>query len=167
MAFPPPSKLGIYPGSFHPLTVAHAAIVDAAIDQLDLQRLDLVVSRAAFDKPHLDRHLDARVDALERFAATRGNVGVAVSEHRLIADLARGYDAVVMGADKWHQLHELRFYESDPTRRDLALAALPQVAVAPRAGWSTPDEHLLVLPAEFAEVSASAVRAGRHDWRAG
>ena len=82
------------------------------------------------------------------------------------AEVARGYDAVVMGADKWHQLHELRFYDHDPRARDRALASLPRVAVAPRDGWTVPEQHRLHLPAEFGEVSATAVREGRHEWRA-
>ena len=102
-----PARLGVYPGSFHPLTIAHVAIIDAALQQLDLARLDLSISRAAFDKSHLDAHLGERVDALRRSFTHRLEVGVIVTEHRLIADVARGYDAVVMGADKWHQLHEL------------------------------------------------------------
>ena len=160
-------RRGIYPGSFHPLTVAHVAIIDAALDQRRLDRLDLAISRHAFDKGHLSDQLDQRIEALAGFADGRTDVGVVVSEHRLIADLAAGYDAVVMGADKWHQLHELRFYDGDPGARSAALASLPEVAVAPRHGWTTPGEHQLWLPPEFAEVSASAVRAGRNEWRAG
>ena len=94
-----PARFGVYPGSFHPLTVAHVAIIDAALQQLDLARLDLSISRAAFDKSHLDTHLGERVDALRRSFNDRLEVGVIVTGHRLIADVARGYDAVVMGAD--------------------------------------------------------------------
>lgn len=160
-------RRGIYPGSFHPLTVAHVAIIDAALDQRRLDRLDLAISQDAFDKAHLSDRVDQRLAALRRFAVGRDDLGIVVSERRLIADLADGYDAVVMGADKWHQLHELRFYGGDPAARDAALASLPELAVAPRSGWSTPAEHRLLLPPEFAEVSASAVRAGRTEWRAG
>ena len=161
-----PARLGVYPGSFHPLTIAHVAIIDAALQQLDLARLDLSISRAAFDKSHLDAHLGERVDALRRSFTHRLEVGVIVTEHRLIADVARGYDAVVMGADKWHQLHELRFYDGGVSARDAALASLPDVAVAPRRGWSAPPEHRLHLSPNFEGVSATAVRAGRDEWRA-
>lgn len=159
-------RRGVYPGSFDPLTVAHVAVVNAAIAQLDLDRLDLAISRSAFDKEHLDEAIEDRTIALRRSFQHRAEIGVVVSDHRLIAELASGYDVVVMGADKWHQLHELRFYDDDPERRDAALAALPRVAVAPRTGWTTPDEHRLHLAVEFADVSATEVRAGRHDWRA-
>ena len=32
------------------------------------------------------------------------------TDEQLIADLAEGYDVCVIGADKWHQLHDLTFY---------------------------------------------------------
>lgn len=159
-------RRGIYPGSFHPLTVAHVAVIGAALEQRRLDRLDLAISQAAFDKAHLSEQIEQRAAALHRFADGRSDIGIVVSQHRLIADLAVGYDAVVMGADKWHQLHELRFYGGDQAAQRAALASLPEVAVAPRQGWSTPGEHRLWLPPEFAEVSATAVRAGRTDWRA-
>lgn len=162
----PGHRRGIYPGSFHPLTVAHVAIIDAALQQRRLDRLDLAISRDAFDKAHLGNRLDERVEALRRFAQQRVDIGVVISEGRLIAEVAAGYDAVVMGADKWHQLHELRFYDGDPAARDAALQSLPELIVAPRHGWSTPAEHRLVLPARFARVSATEVRAGRTEWRA-
>ncbi|MCB1026301.1 MAG: hypothetical protein KDB24_00885 [Microthrixaceae bacterium] len=180
-------RRGVYPGSFDPLTVAHVAIAEAAISQLGLDRLDFALSRSAFDKEHLDDSLEQRRAALRRYADHRGTaarpgtrpgdpgagvtglgrVEVVVVDARLIAEVARGYDAVVMGADKWYQLHELRFYDHDPRARDRALASLPRVAVAPRDGWTVPEQHRLHLPAEFGEVSATAVRQGRHEWRAG
>jgi hypothetical protein len=92
-----------------------------------------------------------------------------VSDRRLIADLAEGYDVCVLGADKWHQLHDPAFYASGAAR-DAALARLPQLAVAPRAGVESPGPGaglvVLDLDPTFHEVSSTAVRAGRHDWRA-
>ena len=142
------------------------AVIDAALEQRRLDRLDLAISQAAFDKAHLSEQIEQRVDALHRFADGRSDIGIVVSQHRLIADLAVGYDAVVMGADKWHQLHELRFYDGRVSARDAAVASLPDVAVAPRLGWSAPPEHRLHLSPNFEGVSATAVRAGRDEWRA-
>ena len=83
-----------------------------------------------------------------------------------LADIARGYDAVVMGADKWAQVIDPAWYDGDADARDAAVAALPRVAVAPRRGWTTPSEFRLDVPDHIAEVSATAVRDGRHDWAA-
>ena len=43
-------RVGVFPGSFDPLTTAHLAIADAAIVACGLDRLDLVISRAALAK---------------------------------------------------------------------------------------------------------------------
>jgi hypothetical protein len=95
-------------------------------------------------------------------------LGVAVTGARLLADVAAGYDVLVVGADKWAQLHDPAWYDGSATARDAALARLPRVVVAPRAGFALPEgAEVLDLDPAHADVSSTAVRAGRHDWRAG
>ena len=89
---------------------------------------------------------------------------VVVVESRLVADIAAGYDVVIMGADKWAQVNDPIWYDGDPIARDGALARLPLVVVAPRAGFDVPDELRLPMPSGFEHVSATGVRAGRSDW---
>ena len=143
-------------------------MADAAHTQCRLDRVDLVLSRQALAKEqghHLS--LDERVDALRRVAAGRPWLGVEVTDRQLIADIAEGYDVVVMGADKWVQLHDVTFYGGSAAARDDALARLPDVAIAPRPPTPIPiDAGAVVLdvPAHLAEVSSTAVREGRHDW---
>jgi hypothetical protein len=159
--------VGVYPGSFDPLTIAHLAVAEAAVSQLGLERVDLAISRDALGKTHLGGHTVAgRVAAIERAAATRPWLGVVVVGSRLIADIADGYDAVVMGADKWAQVNDPAWYGDDPAARDAALARLPRVAVAPRGGVAVPDHLVLEVPDHVADVSATAVRNGRHEWAA-
>ena len=69
-------------------------------------------------------------------------LGLVVRDHRLVADIAEGYDVVVMGADKWHQIQELQWYD-DEADRDATLARLPEVAVALRPPLIVPPELLL------------------------
>jgi hypothetical protein len=74
----------------------------------------------------------------------------------------------VVGADKWHQLHDVAFYGGSAAARDLALARLPRLAVAPRAGVALPagtGAVILDLAEEHQAVSSTAVREGRTDWR--
>jgi nicotinic acid mononucleotide adenylyltransferase len=157
--------VGVYPGTFDPLTIAHLAVADAAVEHLGLDRLDLAISRAALGKEHLgDETITARVEAIERSVGGRRWLGVVVVESRLIADIAQGYDAVVMGADKWAQVVDPAWYGDDPLERDRAVAALPRVAVAPRGAVDVPPELLLPLPPHLAEVSSTAVRSGRTEW---
>jgi hypothetical protein len=160
--------IGCYPGSFDPPTVAHLAVAEAAVERAGLARLDLVVSRVALGKE--DRAVPSladRVAVLREVAATRPWLGVVVTDARLIADVARGYDVVVMGADKWRQVTDPAWYGGDPAARDRAVASLPRALVAPRAGDRPEGVELLDVDEAHHGVSASAVRAGHEsatDW---
>ena len=153
--------VGCYPGSFDPPTIAHLAVAEAAARQAGLARVELVISRRTLGKDHLDEATVARrLAALDAVAAARPWLGVAVSDGGLVVDIAAGYDAVVMGADKWAQVIDPAWYGGSTAARDAALARLPRVLVAPRAGVRPAGVELLELPDHLADVSASAIRAG-------
>jgi hypothetical protein len=163
--------IGVYPGSFDPLTVAHLAIADAAVATCGLERLDLVVSRVALEKDHGGHtSVDERLAAIARVAnAGRPWLRGRVTDAQLIVDIATGYDVCVLGADKWHQVNDAVFYDGSTAARDDALARLPRLAVAPREGFPLPDGAdvvVLDLAPEHQQVSSTAVRDGRHEWRA-
>lgn len=152
--------VGVYPGSFNPPTVAHLAIAELAMRTHRLDRVDLVVSRRALDKEHVDRpRLQDRLAVLEEIAAHRPWLGVAVTEHQLLVDIAAGYDLLVVGADKYSQLLDARYYASEAARDD-ALARLPPVAVAPRPPHRAPSHLLLAIDPGHHEVSSTRVRGG-------
>ena len=165
-------RVGCYPGSFNPPTVAHLAIAEAAYRHCDLARVDLVVSRVALGKEHVVvPPFDERVRVLREVVASRSSwLGLVVTDHQLLVDVAAGYDVLVLGSDKWHQVLDPRFYGGSPEARDAAVAALPPVAVVPRPG----PEHVappagarvLELPPDLRHASSSAVRAGRAEWMA-
>ena len=156
-------RRGVYPGSFDPPTIAHAAIAEAAVQAADLDRLDLAISRLALGKDaETQRPLATRLAAVEKLAITRPWLRVIVTDEQLIADIAAGYDAVVMGADKWEQVCDPAWYADDPAARDAALARLPRVLVAPRPGFVVVGAEVLELPEHLGEVSSTAARAGSH-----
>ena len=63
------TRIGAYPGSFNPPTIAHVAIADAARRQRHLDRVDLVLSRVPLAKEHVQLPLfEHRVAVLERHA---------------------------------------------------------------------------------------------------
>lgn len=157
-------RRGVYPGFFSPPTIAHLTLAAAARSQRNLDGVDLALSRHALGKDNDGSpSLDQRVAVLEASVAGHNWLNVVITEHQLIADIARGYDCVIMGADKWQQIHELQFYESEAVR-DALLGSLPEVAVAPRSGLSLPAEAQLEVGDELADVSSTAARAGRVEW---
>lgn len=165
-------RIGVYPGSFSPPTVAHLAIAEAARHQCHLDRVALVLSRATLGKD--DRTLlplADRVAMLDRATHTRPWLSCEVTDRQLVADIAEGYDVVVLGADKWDQVVDPAWYGGSEARRDAAVARLPTVAVAPRAGFAVPVQRpgggelvVLDIDPEHHEVSATAVREGRRHW---
>ena len=161
---------GVFPGSFDPLTVAHLAMADAARAAMGLDELVLMLSALPLAKDHQRQTpVDERVAAIDRATADRPWLRAEVSVHQLVADLATGFDVVVMGADKWHQLHDVAFYESEQHRAE-ALERLPNAVVFHRHGEPeiTPTARLTILelPDDLAKVSSTAVRAGADHWRA-
>jgi len=155
-----------YPGSFDPLTIAHLGIAEAARSAHDLEQVDLVISEVAIGKE--DRaclRLDERVRAIELAGRTRPWLRIVVTELQLVSDIAEPYDVVIVGADKWAQLHDPAYHPS-PEAHVEALRKLPTPLVVPRPPWTVPDEHRLDVPEHLTEVSATAVREGRRDWMA-
>ncbi|MGO9876282.1 MAG: hypothetical protein ACLPVY_21115 [Acidimicrobiia bacterium] len=155
---------GVYPGSFDPPTIAHVAIAEAAVRAGALDRLDLAISRVALGKDATaQRPLSARLTTIEQLTSSRPWLGVVVTEAQLITDIAAGYDLVVMGADKWAQVRDPAWYNDSAAARDVAIAQLARVVVAPRPGFEIVGAEVLDLPTHLGGVSSSAARAGNYD----
>ena len=157
--------IGCYPGSFDPPTIAHLAVARAAVAHCGLLRLDLVLSDDPLGKPRASP-LAERVARLEVALAGADRLAVRRTTSRLLVEICDGYDVLVVGADKWEQLLDPAWYGST-SARDEALARLPRVVVAPRAGAQVPgDVEVLPVDPRVLAVSSSEVRAGRLDWAA-
>lgn len=153
-------RRGVFPGSFNPLTVAHLEVARQACELHDLDEVHLVVSQVALDKPTPPGPPFAeRVSMLEADAAEFDWLHVGTTDLQLIVDVAAGFDVVIMGADKWQQVNDAKYY-ADEAARDDAVARLPQVLVAPRTGTAVPDELRLQTAEEFHGVSSTTARAG-------
>ena len=161
-------RRAVFPGSFDPLTVGHLAVADAAHEQLDLAEVCMVISRDPLAKQsHAQAPLHERLDAIRAASSSRPWLRAAETEHQLLVDIAQGFDVLIVGADKAEQLSDPRFYGGSEEARDVALARLPALAVAPRPGGAVPEDSVVLeLPHWAAGVSSSAVRAGRVEWKA-
>jgi hypothetical protein len=166
----PQVRVGVYPGTFNPPTVAHLAIAEAALTQAGLSRIDLVISQVALGKEHVDRPTpDERFEVLRTIASTRSWLGARTTPDQLISDIAAGADAVILGSDKWAQIVDPAWYEGSTAARDEALERLPLVLVAPRPPFPIPSNkpgrvQILDVDPDHQRVSSSAVRAGQRAW---
>ena len=171
-------RRAVYPGSFDPPTIAHVHLAEIAIEQLELERVDFAISSHTLGKD--DAHLtpiDDRVAELAAITHANPQLGVITTADSLLADIAEGYEVVILGADKWHQVLDPVWYGDVDARND-ALQRLPIVALAARPPWPLPGEDPAADPPPGVEVflldtdpahhpvSATEVRAGRDEWRA-
>ena len=128
-------RTGVQPGSFDPPTLAHLAIAHAALRHHRLDRVIWTVSRRPLGKDDGRTDVDDRLTVLHSVVADHRWLAAEATDARLVADIADGYDVVIMGADKWHQLHDPTFYggpEVEPAAAmDRALERLPH-RLAPR-----------------------------------
>ena len=160
------NRVGCYPGSFNPPTIAHLAIAEAAYRQCGLDRLDLVVSRVALGKaaPAGPRFED-RIAVLDTIARTRPWLGVRVTDAQLLVDVAAGYDVLVLGADKWAQVVDPAWYDGSIAARRCAGAPARgrRGAASAVAG---PHGRGLVLDEAHLPVSATGARTVEPGWMA-
>lgn len=159
--------IGCYPGSFNPATIAHVAVAEAAWQQCHLERVDLLLSRVTLGKESVvGPSVDERADALRQLLANRPWIGVVVTDAQLLVEVAHGYDILVMGADKWAQITQDRWYLS-VAERNAALAGLPPIAMAPRPPHIIPAHAVqLEISRQLWGVSSTGVRSGRNEWKA-
>ena len=159
-------RTGIQPGSFDPPTLAHLVIAHTALRYHQLDQIIWSVSRRPLGKNRGRTSIEDRLVVLRTVAATHQWLTVEGTDARLIVDLAQGHDVVVMGADKWHQLHEARFYGEDTKSKEVkaamteALNRLPTCAVAPRNGLEVPPDMVLPVPPWVAQQSSSQAVGG-------
>jgi nicotinic acid mononucleotide adenylyltransferase len=158
-----------YPGTFDPPTVSHLAIAEAALAQGGVDEVHLVVSRQPLGKDPVVPPFEHRIAVLEAVATSRPWMRITVTTARLIADVAAGYDALILGADKWRQVVDPAWYGGSAASRDAAVASLPRVLLVPRgdpvdALILPPGAVVLDIGAQHRDVSSTAVRAGRRDW---
>ena len=146
-----PSRVGVFPGTFDPLTRAHTAVADAALrDGCDL--VLFVVPVVSVDKEHLAADAD---DAVRRLVdvsrwteSTDGAYGSAATNAGLYVDLAAAAAAafphahvdLVCGADKVAQIFDPSYYDGELDDVLDALFARAGVLAVPRGDVVTVDD---------------------------
>ncbi|MFV1989223.1 MAG: hypothetical protein ACC652_00605 [Acidimicrobiales bacterium] len=160
---PRPKLHAVYPGTFQPPTLAHLAIAEAALERRGISTVTFALSESALNKTHLDDSTE-RAETLRLALRDYPQFRVTVTRHQLISDIAQGYDLVIVGADKWQQMQDIRYYNFDSDERDASLAQLPEIAIVPRSGLGVPSSLAMGIDDAYRDVSSSDVRAGNLQW---
>lgn len=132
-------------------------------DHYDLECLTLMVSRRPLAKENAHPRFDDQIAVLTEAVADVDGLEAAITDLQLLSDIGAEFDLMVLGADKWHQIQQAKWYPS-VAARDQAMDRLPRLAVFARAGFADPPAavavHADLVPPGIADVSSTRARAG-------
>ena len=175
-------KLGIFSGSFNPLTVAHIEMIDAAQKKYDLDEILLILARANVDKGVFGLSLADRLLMLKEYAANREDLSVAACSHgkfiEKIEALKPAYPAgihfsFIVGYDTFVRLFDPKYYTDlhgalevlfdqcrfiVANRQKYDADAVGRVIDAPDYRRYADCIDLIELPEFFAEISSTDIR---------
>jgi nicotinate (nicotinamide) nucleotide adenylyltransferase len=180
----PGQRLGVFSGSFDPLTRAHVRMMEQAIAEHGLAEVMLVLDKVNVDKREVcGASLAERLGMLRRFAAGRHRLSAAASSHGRFVDKANALRAIypegteitfIVGFDTLVRVFDPRYY-SDPEAELEELFRLSRFTVANRGEATVADVrrwlerpacrpfvdriHLTELDPFLARISSSEVRA--------
>ena len=112
-------RLGIFSGSFNPLTVAHIEMIEAAQKKYHLDEILLILARANVDKGVFGLSLANRLLMLAQYAANREDFSVAACSHgkfiEKIEALKPAYPpsthfSFIVGYDTFIRLFDPKYY---------------------------------------------------------
>ena len=175
-------RLGIFSGSFNPMSVAHTALAEQAVARFQLDELLLLLAKANVDKGIFGLPLAARLVTLKRYAESRPDISVGASSHGRYIDKLTALNALypqqtefhfIVGYDTLIRIFDAKYYtdfdaelqELFPACRFIAAnraeadaetidAFMSQPATRPYA----PFVSTLALPVAYAEISSTEIR---------
>lgn len=176
-------RIGILCGSFNPLTLAHTALAEKAIEAFALDRVYFTLAKVTVDKEQVTgMSLEDRLLSLSLYAERHARVGVALVNRGLYFEQAQAFHSLLgdqaklsflIGMDKLLQIFDPRYYVD----RDAALRQLFSLASLIVANRGDMDEQsfsqllnrpenqpfrqhvqFFTLPATITDLSATQVR---------
>ena len=176
-------RLGIFSGSFNPLTVAHIKMIEAAQKKYDLDEILLVLARANVDKGVFGLTLADRLLMLKEYAANRADFSVAACSHGKFIEKIEALKPVypagthfsfIVGYDTFIRLFDPKYYTDlhgalealfdqcrfiVANRQDYDGNAVRQVMEAPDYRRYAGGIDLIELPDFYADISSTDIRA--------
>ena len=175
-------KLGVFSGSFNPITVAHTKMFDEAQKQFILDEMLLLLAKTNVDKEVFGLPLEGRILTLKGYAEDGNNVSIGISSHGRYIDKVRALKEVypegtefhfIVGYDTLVRIFDAKYYaDMNAELKDLFSQCRFIVANRDNVGIETIKKYLdqptlksyspyissLILPDFYAEISSTAVR---------
>ncbi|MDE0689917.1 MAG: hypothetical protein OXI61_17270 [Candidatus Poribacteria bacterium] len=98
----PGKRLGIFSGSFNPLTLAHTKMIEDTIAEYQLEELLLLLAKANVDKTVFGLPLAARLLTLKRYTENREKFSVGVSSHGRYIDKVTALKVILPPETQFH-----------------------------------------------------------------
>jgi nicotinate (nicotinamide) nucleotide adenylyltransferase len=175
-------KLGIFSGSFNPITVAHTKMFEEAQARFQLDELLLLLAKANVDKDVFGLPLAGRILTLKRYAENQSDVSIGISSHGRYIDKVEalkaiypvgtefhfivGYDTLVrifdpkyytdVHTELYHLFSQCRFIVAN--RDGVSIETIQQFLAQPSLKPYISSVAYLILPDFYAEVSSTEVR---------
>ena len=134
-------KLGIFSGSFNPLTLAHIRMVEDTIAKYQLDELLLLLAKANVDKTVFGLPLAARLLTLKKYAENQPQISVGASSHGRYIDKVTALKTLfspdtefhfIVGYDTLVRIFDAKYYTDFHTELQ-ALFVSAHIIVANRA----------------------------------
>ena len=175
-------KLGIFSGSFNPLTLAHARMVEDTLTEYQLDEMLLLLAKANVDKDVFGLPLAARLLTVKKYAENRPRYSVGVSSHGRYIDKVTALKALlppeteyffIVGYDTLVRIFDPKYYiDFHAELRELFVSARFIVANREEADIKTIETFMaqseisqyaayvscILLPDVYAYMSSTEVR---------
>ena len=175
-------RLGIFSGSFNPLTLAHTKMIEDTIAEYRLDELLLLLAKANVDKAVFGLPLAARLLTLKRYTQDRERFSVGVSSHGRYIDKVTALKAIlppetefhfIIGYDTLVRIFDPKYYTNFhaeleelfvdarfivANRAEADVETIESFMNQPEIRRYTPYVSCLLLPDVYAYMSSTEVR---------
>ena len=176
-------RLGIFSGSFNPLTVAHVKMIEESQIQFDLEEILLCLAKSNVDKGVFGFSLADRLLMLKRFAMQQVDFSVAACSHGRFVDKIKAIKTIypprtsclfIIGFDTLIRLFDSKYYTDMHTelrslfdqcdfitanRKEYNTDTIRQFLSKPELSRYARNIKLIELPNDYAEISSTSIRA--------
>lgn len=173
---PQKRQMGVFSGAFNPITRAHVALAQRALEHSQLHEVLFILPIAQPHKFIHDAPLDARLQMMALAVQGNPSFSIGTCTHGLFIDICRAIELAyppqtrlwfITGGDAAERI--LTWPYPDPTQALGELFAQAELLVADRDGaFVLPDTpavrthadhiHHLPLPAEYSHISSTEIR---------